>query len=315
MPLHLRVGDKFIGPGTVSEVRLGSDEPVRVRVFCGLATGPRLFIVSGLRGDEKLSVAIAKDLGDNVDPRTLHGVVFLIPQAAADAFRKKTRHVPGGGDLNRSFPGAAGGDPAQQIAHHLYREIVTRSDFGLVLHAAPEGRVTTPHLRGNLENPYVRRMCEAFGAALILDGPGTPRSIRRVATDFGVPTISYEAGGTARSEKAAVQEGLRGVLGVMANLRMIGGEVPWRGSPTIVRDARWLTSPRAGRLDVLVQPGATTRSGDVLARVEGSDAIVAPAAVVVLTTSAARSVQAGDSVVQVATPLDVNNASRNASAV
>src|SRR5205814_5032201 len=123
-----------------------------------------------------------------------------------------------------------------------------RSDFGIDLHSAPEGRSSVPHLRGNLENQHVRRICESFGATVILDSPGPPRSLRRAATEFGVPTVSFEVGGASRGEKAAVQEGVKGVLGVMSNLRMMGGEVPWRGSPTIVREARWRSEEHTSEL-------------------------------------------------------------------
>ena len=53
MPLHLRVGDKFIGPGTIARVRIGPpDDSVEIVVFSGLSSGTRLFLCAGLHGDE-----------------------------------------------------------------------------------------------------------------------------------------------------------------------------------------------------------------------------------------------------------------------
>jgi predicted deacylase len=260
-------------------------------------------MVAGLHGNEKLSLNIAREVSESLDPRQLHGVVLLVPEASATAIRDATRDVPGSGDLNRAFPGDPKGDGAHQIAYALFREVVSRSDFGIDLHAAPEGRLTLPHLRGNLDNPHVRRLCDAFGSNLILDSPGPPHSLRRVATEFGVPTITIETGGLGRGEKAAVQDTLKGIVGVMSTLRMLGGDVPWRGSPTLVRDARWLTAPRGGRLEVLAQPGATMRSGDVIARVEG-ESISAPRGSLVISVSSARTVAVDDPICEIATPVE-----------
>ena len=122
MPLHLRVGDKFIGPGSVGEVLLrAGDESVRVLVYSGLSTGSRLFMVAGLHGNEKLSLNIAREVSESLDPRQLHGVVLLVPEASATAIRDATRDVPGSGDLNRAFPGDPKGDGAHQIAYALFR--------------------------------------------------------------------------------------------------------------------------------------------------------------------------------------------------
>jgi hypothetical protein len=311
MPLHLRVGEKFIGPGRVEEITLGGEAGVPVKIVSGLTTGAKLFLVGGLRLGERLSPALAQEFIGALDPRHLHGVIFLVTRGTPSPPKKKSKAPPPVEDLGRSFPGKANGDPAEQLAQLIFREVVTKSDFGIELHAAPEGWMTLPHVQANLANAHVRRLCEAFGASVVLDDPGPPRSLRRVATEFGVPTLTYETGTSGRSEKTALQEGLKGINGILANLRMMGAEIPWRGAATIIQDPRWLEAKRSGRLDLLVQPGATLRAGETLARVEGTENIVAPGAVVVLAVNAARTVEAGTLVCQVASPVE-NNSHRNA---
>jgi hypothetical protein len=312
MPIQLRVAGTFITPGRVEEVGLG--ENLRLQVVSGLATGPKLFVVAGLHGDERLAVALAHEVAGSLDPKHLHGLVMLLPEAAPEAIQAKAHTLPGGADLDRLFPGSAKGTPAQRAAHLIFREVVTRCDFGVDLHAAPEGRVNLPHLSGHLENSHVRRLCESFGAPVIIDDPGPARSLRRTATEFGVPTITFEVGGAGRGERTALQEGVKGILGVMAGLKMVGGEVPWRGSPSIVRNASWIEAPREGKLDVVVQPGATLRTGDLIARIDGADAVTAPRPVLVLAVSAGRTAKAGEPVCHVATPVETNN-QRNADVV
>lgn len=302
MPLHLRVGNRFIGPGRIEEVELGSDDKLRVRVVSGLSAGPKLYVVAGIHGDESLSVGIAEELSAGIDPRHLHGVLLVVPAAAEQAMAAGQRHHPDGGDVNRCFPGSHQGSTAQRLARLLFQEVVARSDFGIDLHAAPDGLVNLAHVRGDMSNPYVRRLCEAFGANVILDAAGPPRSLRRAATSFGVPTITFEAGGTGRGEKATLQEGVKGILGVMADLRMLGGEVPWRGAPLVVSGAQWIRAPKAGRLEVLVQPGAQLRAHDVIARIDGGETIAAPGSTLVLSANTSRAAEPGALVCQIATP-------------
>lgn len=304
MPLALRVGEKFVGPGTIADVALGGAEPLKVRVVAGQATGPKLFIVAGLHGDERVGIAIADEVAETLDARFVHGVVYIVARAAETAVKQKLRNLPECPDLNRCFPGSRQGGAAHEVAWHLFHDIVSKCDFGVDLHAAGVGRTSIPHARGNLGNHYVRRLCESFGASVILDCSGPPRSLRRAATDFGVPTFAFEAGGAGRTEKSVVQEGVRGALGVMANLRMIGGEIPWRGSPTILKDGRWLVTKAGGAIDVLTAAGASVRAGEVLARVEGGETINAPRAGLVLAVTTEKQLPAGGLVVELALVVD-----------
>ena len=307
MPLALRIGETFVGPGTTVDIDLGGTESVRVRVVCGQGAGPRLFVIAGLRGDERMGPLIADGLAAYLDPRFVHGVVYVVARAAPTAVKKKQRNLPNCGDLNRSFPGSRDGDAAQQVAFRLFRDVVTKSDFGLDLHACSDGRSSIAHARGNLSNHHIRRLCESSGATIILDTPGPARSLRRAATDFGVPTVAFESGRASRTEKAIVSEGIKGALGVMANLRMIGGEIPWRGAPTILKDARWLTSKSSGRLDVLVQPGTIVRAGEVLARIEGGENIQSPRAGLVLAVTSERQIEVGAPVCELALIVEPTN--------
>jgi hypothetical protein len=306
----VRIREKFIGPGTSAQVTLDGAEPVRVHTFCGLAPGPRFFVVAGLHGDEGLGVMIAEELAATLDPRELHGVAFVVPRAAPSAVRTKERNIPGCADLNRCFPGRRDGDAAWHVAHQIFREIASKCDFGLDLHDSGGACVNVPHARGDLNNHYVRRMCESFGATLILDGQGPARSLRRVATDHGVPTFAFEAGGVGRGEKAIILEGVRGAIGVMSNLRMLAEEIPWRGPPTVVRDARWVACQRGGKLESCAQPGEHVRAGEVVARVNGV-ALHSPRAGLVLTARHARDVEPESPVCEIAVVVEQPSARAN----
>ena len=91
--------------------------------------GPAIYIEAGTHGDERagwyaasLLEQIALDAGS----------LSILPQANRLGCEEIRRHVIGSLDLNRSYPGEEGGDPAQNLAHAIYDDI-TRMQPVLVL--------------------------------------------------------------------------------------------------------------------------------------------------------------------------------------
>ena len=306
MPPEVRIGDRTVRAGQSAVVELGGEDPLRVHVFCGAHAGPRFFVVAGLHGDEGVGVHIANELCASLDARALSGTLYVVPSAMGSQRRGVRNLDEGRLDLNRCFPGKVDGSEGERLAFRLFKEVARKCDYGLDLHDPGEGRTGIPHARGHLANPHVRRMCESFGSTMILDTEGPPRSLRRIATTYGVPTFTYEAGHLGRTDKHVVQECVRGALGVMSDLRMIGHEIPWRGAPTILRDARWALTKRAGRLESVAVPGHNVRAGEVIARVEG-EAVHSPKAGLVLTASHQKSVTSGGGVCEIASVVEQAN--------
>lgn len=313
MPPEVRIGDKTVRAGQSAVVDLGDGVPVRVHVFCGEHAGPRFFVAAGLHGGEGLGCHIAREVCAAIEPRELSGVIYVVPNALAGVPRGGKRGdergagSPAGAlDLDRCFPGKPDGSELERLAHRLFKDVARRCDYGLLLHDPGDGRLGLPHARGHLANHHVRRMCESFGSTMILDTEGAARSLRRLATTYGVPTFEYEAGHVGRSDKHVLSECVRGVFGVMSDLRMLSHEIPWRGAPTILRDARWAQTRHAGRIENLALPGHTVRAGEIVARVEG-EAVHSPKAGLVLTASHQRAVREGGSVVEVASVVEQSN--------
>ena len=144
-----------------------TDLVMPVHVVNGRNAGPTLFVTAALHGDELNGVEIVKRLLGRISLRNLHGCILAVPIVNVFGFLNQSRYLPDRRDLNRSFPGRDGGSTAARIANLVSREIIDQSDYGVDLHTAAVDRINLPQIRGDLSNPVVRRMADAFGAPSI----------------------------------------------------------------------------------------------------------------------------------------------------
>jgi predicted deacylase len=244
----------------VSESYLAASIRIPMTVVRGKRPGPVAFVMAAIHGDEINGVDIVRRLIFDIDLDSLKGTLIAIPVVNIPGFLVQSRYLPYHRDLNRFFPGKRKGNNAQRFAHALFKEVVSKCDFGIDLHTAAHGRWNLPHVRGDLSHPSVKKLARAFGSEVVVDDVGVKGSLRRAATDAGVPTILFEAGETGRFSQKVSVAGLRGVLCV---LRAMGMWEPPTGSKglkrppfqVIVRASEWSRAQRGGILDLAVGPG------------------------------------------------------------
>ena len=182
----------------VSESYLASAIQIPVTVIRGRKPGPTAYVLAALHGDEINGVDIVRRLIFDIDHENLSGTLIAVPVVNIPGFLTQTRYLPYHRDLNRFFPGDRKGNNADRFAARLFNEIIRKCDFGIDLHTAAEGRLNLPHVRGDMSNPKVRKLARAFGATVLVSQSGVRGSLRREATEAGVPTILFEAGETGR---------------------------------------------------------------------------------------------------------------------
>jgi predicted deacylase len=107
-------------------------------------------------------------------------------------------------------------------------------------------------------------LARAFGSTVMVDKPGMKGSLRRSATESGVPTIIFEAGETRKFSPRISVEGLRGVLNVMTVMGMWSAKtrVPQPDFQVIVKASDWVRSEKGGILELKVRPGDLVYKGD-----------------------------------------------------
>jgi predicted deacylase len=266
----LRFGGTLVGEGETVDLRLKvaesyTAEPlsIPVTVVRGGA-GPTVFITATVHGDELIGVGILRSLLNDWSFDDLAGTLIAVPVANVPGFLALDRNLPDRRDLNRSFPGSRGGSLASRMAEVLFREVVSKSDFGIDLHTAGAERTNYPQVRADLSQPYVAALAAAFGCPLIVDSPGPERSLRRAAVAAGVPTIVYEAGSPLRFERPFIEIGVEGILNVLRSLGMLPGAIRKPPRTLVLQRTRWVRATSGGIVDLQVRLGQPLRRGDTI---------------------------------------------------
>ena len=263
---------EVIGPGesrdltlTIGESYSGANVSIPVHVRRALNDGPVVFVTAALHGDEINGTGAVRALIADETLQPECGALILVPVVNVLGFDRHSRYLPDRRDLNRCFPGSASGSLASRLARLVFDEVVCRSDYGIDLHTAAVRRTNFPNIRGDLKNPQVQRLAEAFGSAFILNGTGPKGSFRREACRAGCPTIVLEAGEVWKVEPSIVECAVRGVRNVLIDLGLIHGEIEHPPFQRTIDRTKWIRAERGGFLHFHVAPGDTVKAGQPLA--------------------------------------------------
>jgi len=239
----------------ISESYSGMTVQVPIRISRAMKDGPVVFVTAALHGDEINGTGAVRQLIQDDELKLTRGALILVPVLNLLAFDRHSRYLPDRRDLNRSFPGSTTGSLAGRMARSIFDEIVSRSDYGIDLHTASVRRTNYPNVRGDLTIPDVRRMADAFGAEIILNGKGPKGAFRREASSAGCPTIIMEGGEVWKVEPSIVESAVRGVKNVLKSLEMLGGELESPDYQVVVEKSKWIRANHGGFLQFHVQPG------------------------------------------------------------
>lgn len=278
MPEAFSIAGQSIAPGTQADIGFpittmatGTASSLAVRVIHGARPGPAVFVSAAIHGDEIIGTAIIQRLAQSLRPEALAGTVLLVPVANIFGFITHSRYLPDRRDLNRSFPGSAGGSLAGQLAHIFYREVVGRCSLGIDIHSAAIHRYNLPQIRIAAGNRKLVELAMAFGAPVIIESPLRDGSLRDLAQKKGVDMLLMETGEALRFDRLSIETGASGVCRVLAHLGMIEADdgLSAVGIPARANRSVWVRSPRGGVTHRVRKSGDPVRKGDLLARVAG----------------------------------------------
>ncbi|MDH3227767.1 MAG: succinylglutamate desuccinylase/aspartoacylase family protein [Thermoleophilia bacterium] len=307
-PRKLVIGGHSLAAGETWDLYLdltqaysGEDVQLPVRVVRAAKAGPTLLLTAAVHGDEINGTGVIRELILNPPFELARGTLVLVPVVNIPGFERRTRYMPDRRDLNRCFPGLEDGSLSSRIAHTVFEQIVRSCDYCIDFHTAAVHRTNFPNVRGDLGNTDVRRIAEAFGASLLLDSKGLPKTLRSAATDAGCATIVIEAGEVWKVEPAIVEFGVRGVSNVLGELEMIEWKrthPPYRAH---IDRRRWLRSDAGGMLRFHARPGDVLEQGQPIASCltllgEERGTVVAPEDGIVVGSTTLPAVKPGDPV-------------------
>ena len=283
----------------VSESYSGMTVNIPIHVRRAKKDGPVVFVTGALHGDEINGTGAIRQLVQDDDFILTRGSVILIPVLNILAFDRHSRYLPDRRDLNRAFPGSENGSLAGRMARKIFDEIVTRCDYGIDLHTASVRRTNYPNVRGDLGNAEVKRIAEAFGCEIIMDGKGPKSALRREASDAGCHTIVMEAGEVFKVEPGIVEAAVRGVKNVLCELDMLEHPPETPDYQVTVKKSKWIRAEKGGFLEFHVAPGEVIEKGQPIStntNLLGRDrhTVVAPFNAVVIGMTTLPAISPGD---------------------
>ena len=269
----ITIGEQQINPGERQDVSLpvarlytATSLDMPVKVLCGRRAGPVLFVSAAIHGDELNGVEIIRRLFRRKALDALRGTLLAVPIVNVHGFIEQSRYLPDRRDLNRSFPGSPTGSIAARLARTFLDNVVLKSDFGIDLHTGAIDRANLPQIRGNLDDPNIAEMAQAFGAPVAVNAGMRDGSLRACAAQNGIPVMVYEAGEALRFDELSIQAGVRGIVQVMRGLGMLPRQKRSARTRTVVaRSTRWVRAPSSGIVTAAAQLGRRVSKGDRLA--------------------------------------------------
>jgi predicted deacylase len=232
-PLHavqwgpIQIADREIWPGQMLRFPWGGETSFEsayldspVFVARGSNYGPTLCITAGIHGDEINGTEIARRVFSWIDATSLAGTILVFPMVNAAGVRTGNRYMQDRRDLNREFPGRSDGSVTAIVANSLFTLITRNCNYLIDLHTGSFSRSNHPQVRVTGKNPRALDLARHFGAGIVMISNGPKGSLRREASDAGIPSIIYEAGEPSRFDLDQIAAGVRGIESVMAHLNM-----------------------------------------------------------------------------------------------
>lgn len=268
---HLRLLGQEIAPGTRKRLHWSSGaaiegfaSPTPVIVLNGQGPGPVLCLTAAVHGDELNGIEVVRRVLDDTDLEELNGAIIGVPIVNIQGFYRGTRYLPDRRDLNRHFPGNPRGSAATRMAHSFFTEVVQHCSALIDLHTGSLNRTNLPQVRANLNIPSVTRMTQAFGATVVLHSVGDRRSLRRAATEAGIPAVTFEMGEPMRVQPEQVEHGVKAIETLMYALGMTRQRRYWGDPEPVYYASKWVRVDHGGILFSDVALGERVSEGELL---------------------------------------------------
>ena len=260
-------GEKWLLSWVSGETFAGGPVPIPARVARGSEPGPTVCLTAGIHGDELNGIEVVRRVLQEVDPNKLRGTLIGVPIVNLSGFRQASRYLPDRRDLNRYFPGRANGSAASRIAYSFFDQVIRHCEALVDFHTGSFHRANVPQVRADATDSGAFELAKAFGIGVVVHALGEPGTLRRAAGDIGIPAIIYEAGEPMRFQPIEVEQGVRGVLELLARKGMLAS-APRRGQrQEIYYRTRWVRVDDGGILLASVALGDAVKTGDELGSV------------------------------------------------
>ncbi|WOJ94110.1 succinylglutamate desuccinylase/aspartoacylase family protein [Congregibacter variabilis] len=262
-------------PGTTTRLAwspsvsfLGISAPTSVLVVNGAKPGPQLCLTAALHGDEINGIETVRRVLYEIDAEDLSGAIIGVPIVNLQGFRAGSRYLADRRDLNRFFPGNLNGSAASRIAFSFFQEIISQCDMLIDLHTGSFRRTNLPQLRADLSYPAIQSLADTMGRIVVLQSKGAKGSLRRAASESGIPSVTLEAGAPNELNENAVEDSVASVRAALRGLGMTDTlKSRKRSDAPIYYQSTWVRASEGGILISEVKLGAKVKLDQVLGAV------------------------------------------------
>ncbi|MDB4439091.1 succinylglutamate desuccinylase/aspartoacylase family protein [bacterium] len=245
-----KVGQNGVVRLTVGRLPSDTEISIDAHVFRSKIEGPSVLILAGVHGDEINGIEIVRRfLHGNSLGSMQAGSIIVIPLLNVFGFINFNRYVPDGKDVNRSFPGTMNGSLASRIARTLTKFILPNVDYIFDFHTGGDSRFNYPQIRVSKLDYEAMELAKAFDSPMIIHAGTIPKSLRRIAQDFGATTIIYEGGESVRLSQLAIDRGLQGLLNCLSYLGIMPAnfkQTKEHEEKVLIRKTSWLRAGHSG---------------------------------------------------------------------
>jgi hypothetical protein len=252
---------------------------IPVTVVMGAEPGKTLVVTGAVHGREIIGpLGIGKVLRE-IDPSEMSGNLLAIPVANMSAFEFGDRvTLWDGGNMNRYGMGKEDGTITEQLAYHMFHEVVLKGDAFIDIHSSnAEGFVWYTIFLSDVEgaDPEVvaqsKEMAMAFGLEQIFAKTPWSGTFLEDAIRDGIPSITPEVGGGAdffQNGHKQINYCARGIKNVMNLMGILPNHTIETESDKVVSwdcHTEFENDAIGGLMVLQVERGDRLKEGDVYA--------------------------------------------------
>jgi len=249
---------------SASDIFEGIANSTPVLAVNGAKEGPVLCLTGAVHGDEINGIEIVRRVVHSLDPTELRGAVIGVPIVNLHGFRRASRYLPDRRDLNRYFPGNPKGSSAARIAYSFFNEVIAHCTALVDLHTGSFHRTNLPQVRADVRHPAVVELAHGFDSMVVLHSQPAQGTLRRAATENGIPAITMEAGEPMRLQPAEVDAGVAGIESLLNALGMVKRLRLFREAEPVYYDSTWIRADAGGIFIGNVKLGQRVTETDLL---------------------------------------------------
>ncbi len=275
------IGPVTAAPGTLASGTLqvparsgDSGTTIPISIVHGARPGPVLALIAGTHGMEYVPIVALQRLRTAIDPKELRGTIVMVHVANMPSFLGRTIYYSpiDGKNLNRVYPGNAGGTISERIADTITREVIARATHVVDLHCGDGNESLRPYTYWiTTGDPKVaeasRAMALAFGLDhIVLDrerpvDPAVSVYTSNTAILRGKPALTTETGGLGAVDEPSIALVVRGVAGLMKHLGIHEDGPAPVSAPVLLERSEVLRAGVTGIFYAEVERGHTVAKG------------------------------------------------------